>query len=62
MSEQCRGCGADLWEYPDRYDWCVGCDEHTVQWLIDAPEPKRGSWGTRKPAEYRCQNCGEKNF
>jgi hypothetical protein len=25
MSDQCEGCGADLWEYPDRYDWCVDC-------------------------------------
>lgn len=54
-----------------RYAFCKNCspltgdlepdEDYTVQWLVNAPEPKRGAWGTRKPAEYRCQECGEVN-
>lgn len=36
--------------------------EYTIQWIVEAPEPKRGSWGTRKPAKYKCQECGTENL
>jgi hypothetical protein len=53
-----------------RYAFCRECStitddeldaEYTVQWIVDAPEPKRGAWGVRKPATYRCQVCGTEN-
>ena len=54
---------------PRRYALCTNCsrpfddldpaEDYTVQWLVNAPEPKRRAWGVRKPAEYRCRECGE---
>lgn len=25
MSEYCKGCGKDLWEYGEEADWCLSC-------------------------------------
>lgn len=54
-----------------RYGFCKECStitddeldaEYTVQWIVEAPEPKIGSWDARKPAKYRCEICGTENL
>lgn len=25
MSEYCKGCGMNMWEYSDDADWCLEC-------------------------------------